>query len=102
VANRPGGSAYEALRASEVGFYMCAKTGSADIDSRLEEAPDGELRVRKHTWVAGWFPPEHPVAVVVIFVDDTIMTSSKTAVWIARQFLLQKAVQDFVQRELDG
>ena len=100
VANAEGGSAAEALSASELGFYMCAKTGSADISNKLERAPDGELRVRKHTWVAGWFPPKNPVAVVVVFVDDTLMTASKSSVWIARQFLTRNEVKDFVRAEL--
>jgi cell division protein FtsI/penicillin-binding protein 2 len=102
VAGAQGGSGHEALNQRELGFLMCAKTGSADISDEAELAPDGELRVRKHTWVAGWFPPEQPVAVVVVFVDDTIMTASKSAVWIARQFLRRPEVQAFAREELDG
>ena len=100
VANHKDGTAFRALNEDELGFALSAKTGSADISPRTVEMADGKRRVRKHTWVAGWFPPEDPVAVVVVFVDDTLVTSSHSSVWIARQFLRRPEVQQFVQREL--
>jgi len=35
-------------------------------------------------------------------VDDTIMTASKSAVWIARQYLQRPEVQAFAMEELGG
>ena len=37
---------------------------------------------------------------VVVFVDDTLATSSKSAVWIARAFLQRPEVQAFARGEL--
>jgi len=85
VANEEGGTAYKALRQELVGVEVCVKTGSADLSARQEDGDDGKSP--KHTWVAGWLPPEKPVAVFVIFLDRTYATSSHTAVYVARQFL---------------
>lgn len=100
VAAIPGGTAHVALDADELGFALCVKTGSADLSSVAVVTADGTERVPKHTWVAGWFPPEKPVAVLVVFVDDTLATASHSAVWIARQFLQRPEVQAFARAEL--
>ena len=98
VANA-GGTAHTALNEDEVGFVMSAKTGSADISAIAVEGADGKRRVRKHTWLAGWFPPKDPVAVLVVFVDDTMVTSSHSSVWIARQFLRRPELVNFLKAE---
>jgi len=100
VVNAEGGSAYGALRQSQLGYALCGKTGSADISSIKIKAQDNKMRVRKHTWFAGWFPPEDPVAVVVVFVNDTIQTSSHTSVWVARKLLESPEVLEFIEREV--
>jgi cell division protein FtsI/penicillin-binding protein 2 len=101
VANEPQGSAYAALNAGELGFEIAAKTGSADISQAKADAEDGEGRVRKHTWLACWFPARRPALVLVVFVHDTLQTSSHTSVWIARQFLRRPEVASLL-RELEG
>ena len=100
VANAPGGSAETALNSSRLGFALSGKTGSADLTSERFAAPDGTLRVRKHTWFAGWFPPQDPVAVVVVFVNNTIETSSHTSIWVANKFLRSPEVATFIEREV--
>ncbi len=97
-----GGTAEIALSREQVGLSMSAKTGSADISAVAVEMPDGRRRVRKHTWLAGWFPPQDPVAVLVVFVEDTLVTSSHSSVWIARQFLRRPEVQQYFHGELEG
>jgi len=84
VAGEPGGSAHAALGPGELGFEMAAKTGSADLAPRPD---DCDARVRKHTWLAGWFPAERPAAILVVFLHDTRATSSHSAIWVARAFL---------------
>lgn len=100
VTNDPDGSAYRALNRTALGLAISGKTGSADLTGRAEMATDGKLRVRKHTWFAGWFPPEDPVAVVVVFLDDTLMTSSHTSVWVAQKLLKSPEVTEFIDREV--
>jgi cell division protein FtsI/penicillin-binding protein 2 len=85
VTNEAGGTAHRALNASELGFVLAAKTGSADLTSK-RIAP-GDERVLKHAWVAGYFPADKPVGVLVVFVHQTTRTASHSAVWLARQFL---------------
>jgi cell division protein FtsI/penicillin-binding protein 2 len=60
-------------------------------DRRAMEAK----KLRKHTWVAGWFPVEAPRAVLVVYLHDVSETSSHTAVFVAAQFLEQAAVKKF-------
>ena len=84
-ANRTGGSAERALSLDEIGVYMAAKTGSADLARTTDFG--GETRVVKHTWLAGWFPAEAPRYVLVVFCDRTTATSSHSSIWLARQFL---------------
>ena len=100
VTNDEGGTAHAALGVDEIGLRMSAKTGSADISSIRVRAADGKLRVPKHTWVAGWFPPEDPALVVVVFVQDTLATSGHSSTWIARDFLRRPEVRTFLEEEL--
>lgn len=93
VCESSEGSAHLALSQAQLGFSMAAKTGSADLTST---AVDG-TRVLKHTWVAGWFPAERPVGVLVVFVHRTTRTSSHGAIWLARQFLTRPAVAEWVR-----
>ena len=57
-----------------------------------------ESGMRKHTWVAGWFPSDEPRAIVVIYVHDTSTTSSHGAVYLASQFLRSDAVKRYLER----
>lgn len=99
VANESGGSGQPALNAHELGFRMAAKTGSGDIDTAVFITPDGKSRVRKHTWLVGWFPAERPRWVVVVFCEDTLQTASNGAIWLARQFLRRPEVQALVHAQ---
>lgn len=92
VCTEVEGSAHAALSPAQLGYAMAAKTGSADLTSG---AVDGN-RVLKHTWVAGWFPAEDPVGILVVFVHRTTRTSSHGAVWLARQFLARPAVAAWI------
>ncbi len=90
------GSAHSALSPQQLGFSMAAKTGSADVTSVAVE----DKRVLKHTWVAGWFPAENPVAILVVFEHRTTQTSSHSAIWLARQFLKRPAVSAWVAEQM--
>ncbi len=79
-----------------LGFSLALKTGSADYRATTPGQP-----VRKHTWIAGWFPATDPVAIVTVFLHDTSATSSHSAVYIASQFLRQAAVLDLVENGLE-
>ncbi len=98
-ANEAGGSAHEALSEAELGWRLAAKTGSADISTERVETADGQSRVRKHTWLIGYFPAHEPRYVVVVFCHDTLQTASHSSIWLARQFLRTKAVREFVASE---
>ena len=54
--------------------------------------------MRKHTWVAGWFPVEQPEYVFVLLVHDTSATSSHGAVQLASQFLKRPEVRALIGR----
>jgi cell division protein FtsI/penicillin-binding protein 2 len=92
-----------ALQAGSLGFTFACKTGSADVKQFVEseemtEADRADMKAgkwRKHTWIAGWFPAEHPRAILVVYLHDTSETANKTAVWFAAQYLHQAAVQRF-------
>jgi cell division protein FtsI/penicillin-binding protein 2 len=100
VTAASAGSAHAALGPEQLGFSMCAKTGSADLQSAGSDSLDGEdRRVRKHSWLAGWFPAERPVGVLVVFLDETLATAGSSAVWIAHQYLQQPAVQAWLAEE---
>ena len=90
VAAAPLGSAHNALSFEDLGVRVAVKTGSADIESRKEQ---GDPKVLKHTWVAGWLPAEKPELVFVVFVHRTLATSSHGAVYVARQLLRQPEVR---------
>lgn len=83
-----------------LGFHLACKTGSADYQPG--QVPDGaggwEAGMRKHGWVAGWFPADKPEAIVVVYVHDTSTTSSHVATHVMRQFLSSSAVRQFVER----
>jgi len=96
VANDASGTAYRTLSKPQIGFELAAKTGSADITG---DSDDPEGRVRKHTWVAGFVPVEDPVAVFVVFVHDTITTSSHGAAYLAESFLQSAEVRAFLEAE---
>jgi len=90
VAAAPLGTANNALSAADLGLRVAVKTGSADIESRKDQ---GDPRVLKHTWVAGWLPAEKPELVFVVFVHRTLATSSHGAVYVTRQLLRQPEVR---------
>ena len=90
VAASPLGSAHKALNLEELGVRVAVKTGSADIEGRKVQ---GDPRVLKHTWVAGWLPAEKPELVFVVFVHRTLATSSHGAIYVARQLLRQPGVR---------
>jgi cell division protein FtsI/penicillin-binding protein 2 len=86
-----GGSASLALSESALDLAwgdrplrVAAKTGSADLEAART---DEETRVRKHTWLACWFPVEEPRYVLVVFCYETLATSSHSTIWIAQQYL---------------
>jgi cell division protein FtsI/penicillin-binding protein 2 len=91
VAQDPLGTASRVLSASELGFVLAAKTGSADLLDRSRR--DEEGRVQKHGWVACYAPPEDPLFVAVVFVHDTSATASHGAVYVLRQFLEEPEVR---------
>ena len=100
------GSARRArLKRRDLGFAMAAKTGSADflpMNAKVRASlqltnPGNAPSMRKHTWVAGWFPAEDPVAVVVIYLHDIGVTSGKNAIFVAEQFMHRAEVHAFVE-----
>lgn len=97
VAQESGGSAHAALDERQLGFRVGAKTGSGDIGSTKTVGSDGRERVRKHTWLIGFFPYDAPRYVVVVFCNDTLATASHSAIWLAREFLTSPAVQELVR-----
>lgn len=90
VADEARGTAHSALSRAQLGFPVAVKTGSADLESRKDEA--GNPRARKHAWVAGWAPAVDPQLVFVVFEHDTMFTSSHGAIFLARQLLRQPEV----------
>lgn len=108
VVADPRGTAHgKGLSRAELGFSLAAKTGSADyLPLRPEalagvvDAPGAEVpAMRKHTWLAGWFPAEAPRAVLVVYLHDTVFTSSHTAVHVAAQFLARPELRAFLAEE---
>ena len=97
-----GSAKGKGLEEADLGFRFTCKTGSADYREGLVPAygssyvrGDTQLRegMRKHTWVAGWFPAQDPRYVLVVYLHDTATTSSHSAVYVASQFLREPAVQ---------
>ena len=101
------GSAKNAwLTPDRIGFKLAAKTGSADYHKGAvppigrPSAPIedyNEKGMRKHTWLAGWFPAEEPRFVITVYVHDTSATASHSAAYVARKFLVSRAVQDLME-----
>ncbi len=97
VTGEVDGTGHKALNPTALGFEFAAKTGSGDYRPPPKgESADGENRVRKHTWVGGWFPAEDPRYVLVVFEFDTIATSSHGAIWLAAQFLRRPELREYV------
>ncbi|MDZ4772349.1 MAG: penicillin-binding transpeptidase domain-containing protein [Planctomycetota bacterium] len=105
VVDSPDGSAHgKGLDVGTLGFDFACKTGSGDYlpfrDTPELSADDRRAmdagKMRKHTWVAGWFPVDAPKAVLVVYLHDVSETSSHTAVYVAAQFLATDAVKKFV------
>lgn len=94
VAERGGTAHGKGLDEASLGFSFAAKTGSADLGVPIQGVEHG---TRKHTWVSGWFPAREPQAVLVVFVYDTTVTSSHSAVWVARQFLARPEVGEWLR-----
>lgn len=88
-----------------LGFAVACKTGSADYGPGMVPAdPRASLAstvweegVRKHGWVAGWFPAEDPVAVVVVYVHNTSTTASHVATHVLSQFLRTDEVRAWME-----
>lgn len=105
VVHAPAGTAEGVgLGEESLEFRFAAKTGSADYhkgfvpprssgNRRKEPLGAYEEGMRKHTWVAGWFPSAAPEYVLVVYVHDTSATASHSAVYVARQFLKTQAVR---------
>jgi cell division protein FtsI/penicillin-binding protein 2 len=93
------------LRPQSLGFSFACKTGSADYRKFSDTSGADQERIargkmRKHAWVAGWFPAEAPRAVLVVYLHDVAETSSHTAVFLAAEYLHTEAVKAFVARAL--
>jgi len=85
-----------------LGFRVAAKTGSADYKQRGSvpvdpsaplSAYEFEGGVRKHNWIAGWFPAREPQIVFVVYVHDTSTTSSHSTTHLASAFLASEEFQ---------
>lgn len=105
VHENKGSANSKGLGEEDLGFRLAAKTGSADYDDgrlvpkngkRGESIADFVKGMRKHTWLAGWFPSRDPKYVVVIYLHDTVTTSSHSAVFIAHQFLTRPEIKALV------
>jgi cell division protein FtsI/penicillin-binding protein 2 len=108
VVREGGGTAHiSGLSEARLGFTFACKTGSADI-SPFEDTPEltpadrADMlagKWRKHTWIAGWFPAEHPRAILVVYLHDVSETATRSSVYVAAQFLQQEAVRRFAGGE---
>lgn len=91
-----------------LGFALACKTGSADFQpGRVPVNPLGPIvtnveseawedGMRKHGWVAGWFPVDRPRYVVVAYVHDTSTTSSHVATHLLSRFLTLPEVRGWL------
>lgn len=103
VRSSDGSANGKGLDEGTLGFSFACKTGSADYAAFHGERDlsDGDRRaheagkMRKHTWIAGFFPVEEPKAILVVYLHDVSETSSHTAVYVAAQFLQTEAVRRF-------
>ncbi len=82
---------------------LAVKTGSADyakmtpeVLAQLKVPVGGEPARRKHTWVAGWTPANDPRLVFVVYLHDVGVTSSHSAVFVARQLLKRPEVRAYL------
>jgi cell division protein FtsI/penicillin-binding protein 2 len=99
-----GSAKKAALKRSDLGFAMAAKTGSADflpmtsgvLESLQLIHPERPPSMRKHTWVAGWFPADDPQAIIVVFLHDVGVTSGKNAIFVAEQFMHRPEIDEFL------
>ena len=95
------------LSRPQLGFEIAAKTGSADYHPgpipENPSAPLGQLKfqpgMRKHTWVAGWFPVEDPRLVFVVYLHDTSVTSSHGAVYMAGALLRTPELRSWLEED---
>jgi len=108
VVLETGGSGHgKGVDDATLGFSFACKTGSADIGvirdvpgmPEEDRAAGAAGKSRKHTWVAGWFPAEDPLAIVVVYLHNTTETASRTAIHVAAQFLQTDAVRELVARK---
>ena len=108
VVEEQGGSGHgKGLDETTLGFKLACKTGSADIGEIVEvpgmpeedRAAGLANKSRKHTWVAGWFPADEPVAIVVVYLHNSTETASRTAVHVTAQLLQTEAVRELVARK---
>tara|TARA_R110002072_G_scaffold185165_4_gene341902 strand:- start:6783 stop:10190 length:3408 start_codon:yes stop_codon:yes gene_type:complete len=103
VVNVSGASANgRGLSEPELGFQLACKTGSADYSLAKGQEGEENPKMRKRTWLAGWFPAEDPQYVIVAYVHDTSVTSSKSAVHLASQFLADPVLKKLVRFGPDG
>jgi cell division protein FtsI/penicillin-binding protein 2 len=108
VVNEDHGTAnVDELDERRLGFRFACKTGSGDWRA-FEDTPELTAadradmqagKVRKHTWIAGWFPAREPRAILVVYLHDVSETASRSSVWIAAQFLAQEAVRRLARGE---
>ncbi|MCA8980631.1 MAG: hypothetical protein KDC14_11450, partial [Planctomycetes bacterium] len=99
-----GSAKKAALKRSDLGFSMAAKTGSADFRPMNADVlaslqlvnPSHPPSMRKHTWVAGWFPAEDPQAILVVYLHDVGVTSGKNAIFVAEQFMHRPEIAEFL------
>ncbi len=99
-----GSAKQKGLDDEDLGFAVAGKTGSADYlpmtaayRSELSRGDGWEPEMRKHAWFTGFFPVDDPQFVVVIYCHDIGATASRTAVYVAAQFLATDEVQAFAQ-----
>jgi len=111
VVDSDKGSAHNrGLDAASLGFTFACKTGSGDY-REFRDTPDlmpqdradmVNRKLRKHTWVAGFFPAESPKAILVVYLHDVSETSSHTATYVAAQFLHTDAMKRWVAKACAG
>jgi penicillin-binding protein 2 len=87
------------------GLDVAVKTGSADylpmsdqVAAQLHYPSGRKPSSRKHTWVAGWSPVRNPRLIFVVYLHDVGVTSSHSAVFLARQLLEREEVQAYLMR----
>ncbi|MGK0220157.1 MAG: cell division protein FtsI/penicillin-binding protein 2, partial [Planctomycetota bacterium] len=110
VVSKSGGSAHGVgLDEASLGFTFACKTGSADYRKGLiPPYTDNYVRgdqqdlvhgMRKHTWIAGWFPADNPRYVALFYLHDTATTSGHGAVHLAAQFLSNPLLDQLLEED---